>query len=114
MSIRRHKFNASKARYGEHVYHSKMEANYAATLDKLKKARDPLKRVRSWERQVKIPLVVNGELIANWYCDFRVTYADGHMELHEVKGMDTEVWRLKRKLFEALHPFWKLVVIRHA
>jgi hypothetical protein len=94
------------------VFHSKKERDYAARLDALKKAKDPLERVRSWERQVKVPLIVNGKLIANWYCDFLVTFADGHQEFHEVKGFATEVWRLKEKLFRALYPDSTLVVIR--
>lgn len=110
----RHKFNASRARYKDHLYDSKMEANHAALLDKLKKARDPLERVRSWERQVKVPLDVNGTHITNWYADFKVTFADGHHEWHEVKGMQTELWRIKKLLFLALYPNEILREIRHA
>lgn len=109
---REHKFNASKKRYGADLYHSKKEADYAALLDTLKKAADPAERVTRWTRQVRVPLIVNGALIANWYCDFEVTYADGRVELHEVKGFDTETWRLKRKLFLALYPKRAMKVIR--
>lgn len=112
MLPRAHKFNASKKRYGDTIYDSKKEADYAARLDMLKKAADPKERVLRWERQIRVPLVVAGKLIANWYADFEVKFADGRVEIHEVKGYDTEVWRLKRKLFEALHPKRKLKVIR--
>lgn len=108
---RRNKFGASKKRYGTDLYHSKMEADYAAQLDMLKKARRKADRVLSWARQVKVPLVVDGCFIANWICDFEVTYADGRVELHEVKGFDTEVWRLKRKLYDALYPKRAMIVI---
>ena len=111
-AIRSHKFNASKARYNGTVYHSKKEAAYAARLDMLKKAADPKERVDAWERQVKIPLVVNGKLIANWYVDFRIVYADLRIEYHEVKGFQTEDYRLKRKLFEAIYPDYVLKVLR--
>jgi len=109
---RKHKFNASRKRYGKDLYASIKEADYAARLDLLKKAADPSERVLRWERQVRVPLVVAGKLIANWYCDFEVRFADGRTELHEVKGFDTETWRLKRKLFEALYPKRVLKVIR--
>jgi Protein of unknown function (DUF1064) len=109
---KKNKYKASKQRYKGSLYDSRKEANYAATLDMLKKATDPRERVKKWDRQVRVPLIVNGKLIANWYCDFEVTYADGRKELHEVKGFDTEVWRLKRKLFEALYPKRPMKVIR--
>jgi len=109
---RGHKFNASRARYGDTIYHSKKEANYAATLDMLKKAEDPKDRVVRWERQVRVPLIVKGKLIANWYIDFLVTYGDGRVQYEEVKGFATETYLLKRKLFEALYPERVLKVIR--
>ncbi|MEK5469322.1 DUF1064 domain-containing protein [Paenibacillus sp. FSL R7-0210] len=36
--------------------------------------------------------------------DFLVTYADGHQEIEDVKGVKTEVYRIKKKLFMHLHP----------
>jgi len=36
--------------------------------------------------------------------DFRVTYADGHQEIEDVKGMETEIFKLKRKMFEYRYP----------
>lgn len=36
--------------------------------------------------------------------DFLVTRLNGDQEVHEVKGFATEVWNLKRKLFEANYP----------
>ena len=101
-----------RTQYNGTLYHSKKEADYAALLDMLKNAADPKQRVEKWTRQVRVPLIVEGKLIANWYCDFEVTFADGRIELHEVKGFDTEVWRLKRKLFEALYPYRAMKVIR--
>lgn len=35
----------------------------------------------------------------NYIADFRVTYADGHIEVVDVKGKKTEVYNLKKKLF---------------
>jgi hypothetical protein len=111
-AARVHKFNASRARYGDTIYHSKKEANYAARLDMLKKAADPKERVAYWTRQIRVPLVVKSILIANWYIDFLVHFADGREEYHEVKGFETETYRLKRKLFGALYPNRVLKVIR--
>jgi len=109
---KRSKYGAESCQYGGSRYDSRKEAAYAAQLDILKGAADPMERVRKWERQVRVPLIVKGKLVANWYIDFKVTYADGRVEFHETKGFATDVYKLKRKLFEALHPDKKLVVIR--
>lgn len=100
--------NAKKSEYKGSIYDSKFEANYAAELDLLLKAGEIIK----WERQVKIPLIVNGYIICNYYIDF-VVYRDGETEYVECKGYPTEVWKLKWKIFEALYdkPENKLTVI---
>lgn len=58
-------------------------------------------RVESWERQIPFKLRVNGFLICTYKVDFLVRYADGRRELVEVKGMQTDVFKLKLKLFKA-------------
>lgn len=95
-------------------YHSKKEAGYAAELDLRQKVGD----IVSWERQVRIPLDVNGKHIADYFIDFVVHYpvSSRHTsEYVEVKGFETEVWRLKWKIFCALYendPNIKLSVIK--
>lgn len=108
---KRTKYGAQSCQYGGTRYHSRKEAAYAATLDMLKKAHGP-ERVKSWERQIRVPLTVNGIHVCNWYVDFLVTYEDGTEEYHEVKGYATDVYQLKRKLFEAIYPERVLKVIR--
>lgn len=70
----------------------------AADLDMLVK----LGQIISWERQFKIDLRVNDVHIANYFCDFRVLYPDNTYELLEAKGIETETFRLKLKLLEAV------------
>ena len=98
--------------YNGRTYHSMSEARYAQELDLQIKAGE----IKSWEPQVKISLDVNGQHITNYFCDFRVINKDGSVELHEVKGFATEIYRLKRLLFEAtyLHdnPGVKYLVIK--
>jgi hypothetical protein len=98
--------------YAGGLFHSRLEARYAARLDLLRKAKDRHLRVVDVKRQVKMDLSVNGKHIAFWYVDFEVTFGDGRVELHEVKGFDTEVYRLKKKLFDALYPNRTLVMFR--
>ena len=104
------KFNASRARYGDHVYHSRLEARVAARLDLLQKARaNPAVKI---ERQVPAVFYVNGVKVATWKVDFRVTYKDGTVEWVEAKGFETGEYRIKKKLFEALYPAETLRVVR--
>jgi hypothetical protein len=94
---------AIKTAYNGVLYDSKAEASYARRLDELVDAGE----VSHWDRQRRWPLVVNGVKVCVMVPDFVVWYEDGddmRMELHEVKGFQTPVYRLKRKLFEALHP----------
>lgn len=108
---RQNKYNASSTIYNNTAYHSKKEAAYAKELDLRKKAGD----IKDWERQVRISLDVNGYHICNYYIDFKIIHNDGSIELVEVKGFRTEVWRLKWKLFEAIyskrHPEVELTII---
>jgi len=90
--------SAKKSEYQGNIYDSKFEAQYAIELDLRLKAGEIL----GWERQVKIPLVVNGYLVCNYYIDFAI-YHDGLTEYVECKGYPTDVWKLKWKLFEALY-----------
>ncbi len=85
--------------YNDEVYHSLKEANYAAELDLRVKAHE----IKKWERQVRIPLDVNNYHICNYIIDFIVTHNDDSLEYVEVKGFETDLWRMKWKLFEALY-----------
>ncbi|TAJ75559.1 DUF1064 domain-containing protein [bacterium] len=93
------KFGAKSTEYKNQTYHSKSEAGYARDYDLMLQSGE-LSKV---ERQIKIPLGVNGHHICNYYVDFRLTYHDGRIELIEVKGFETEVFRLKRLLLEATY-----------
>lgn len=89
--------------YDGYWYASKLEANYAHELDLRKKSVRESDRVKNWQRQYKISFDINGHHICNYYVDFYVEYTDGRKELVECKGMETDVWKLKRNLLEALY-----------
>ena len=109
---RQNKYNAKSTIYNGISYHSIKEAAYAQELDLRVKAKD----IKSWDRQIKISLDVNGYHICNYYIDFKIIHNDKSVELVEVKGFVTEVWRLKWKLFEAIyseeHPEITLTVVK--
>lgn len=102
------KYKAVKQTYNGYSYDSKMEANYAAQLDLLIKA----KEVERWDRQVKISIDINEVHICNYFMDFEVFYTDGRVEYHEVKGYETDVWKIKWKLAKALYPDHNFVLIK--
>lgn len=102
---------AKKQEYKGERYDSGFEARHAMDLDILLKA----KKIKDWQRQVKIPLQVNGYHICNYYIDFVVQHLDGSTEYIECKGWASDLWKLKWKLFEALYsdkPDVKLTVIK--
>jgi len=95
---RQNKYNNKSSVYNDIAYHSKKEAAYAQELDLRIKAKD----IKSWTRQHRIDIKVNGYHICNYYIDFVITHNDGLLEYIEVKGFQTDLWRLKWKLVEAI------------
>ena len=91
--------NVKKQTYDGNKYDSGFEAGYAAELNLRLKA----KQIKSWERQIKIPLEVNGFHIANYFIDFVVYHLDDTIEYVETKGLASPVWKIKWKIFEALY-----------
>ena len=106
------KYGAKKTVYNGITYHSKFEAEYAKNLDWRLKAKD----IAGWDRQMKIPLAVNGKHICNYFIDFTIVHNDRTVEHVEVKGMETEVWKLKWKMFLAIYkkerPEWLITLVK--
>jgi len=94
--------------YAGRVYHSRAEAKYAFELDALKAAG----RIKEWEPQVVIWIVVNEVKICKLTVDFRVWPLKGNPWLIEVKGHETEVYKLKRKLLKVCRPELDYRVVR--
>jgi len=103
--------NAQKQTYNNYSYDSKFEAGYAMFLDSELKA----KRISSYEKQVNLDLIVGSYIVCQYRIDFIVYHNDGTTEYVETKGYQTDVWKLKWKLFEALYadlPDVKLTVVQ--
>lgn len=107
------KFNAKGRRYNGHWFDSTGEMNYAINLDWRIKA----KEIKSYTRQHKIDLRVNGIHITNYFCDFRVVTKSGGVEFHEYKGAVTDVftikWRLLQALLNEIEPGAEMILIKH-
>jgi len=109
---RYNKYKAEKQTFSGRSYHSKKEADYAVQLAWRKKAGE----IKEIIPQYKLDIRVNGKHITNYFIDFKVILSDNTIELIEVKGFETDIWRLKWRLTEALldeiEPRAKLVLIK--
>ena len=47
-----------------------------------------------------------------YIADFMVYYADGHIEVQDVKGVETKEFKIKKKLFNSMHPLAPLKLIK--
>lgn len=96
------KYNAQKTEYNGVKFDSKKEAEYARKLDVLTNT-----TVKSYETQIRMPIVINGLKVCTYICDFKVAYLDGTEEYIDVKGMKSgcayQMFRLKKKLVEAVY-----------
>lgn len=87
------------------MFASKREAQWAAQLDWLRFAKDPRQKVIHVDYQYRMPIVVNGIKICEYVADFRVRYADGREEIQDAKGFRTEVYKLKKKMVNAVYGY---------
>lgn len=98
-------YRQSKAKYGnkrvEHAgrtFDSKGERSCYDLLCLMEKAGE----IRDIEQQVTVDLIAG----IRYRADFRFwDIALGEFVLAEYKGMETEVWRLKRKLYKMFGPY---------
>jgi len=108
------KYGAKKVNNEYGTFDSMGEYRLWLKLSQLRKAEEPTERVVDLERQVIYPLIVNGVTITRYIADFRVTYADGRVEvidfknpyLKDGKGKSTppaQLFNMKVKLMKALH-----------
>ncbi|WP_051575119.1 DUF1064 domain-containing protein [Sporolactobacillus terrae] len=113
---KRNKYNAKQTTYNGVRYDSRMEAQFAAHLDKQLKAGEIDKIVRQphyvvldageTEYGVKYNKVI-------YTPDFLVTYQDGHQEAIEVKGKETRDYLVRKKLFYSAFPWIPLKVVTY-
>lgn len=101
------KFNAKKTTVNGIVFDSKKEATYYSQLLLQKNAKKEAERVIDVELQPRFDMLMNGKHIGFYKADFRVAYADGMVEVIDVKGLRKgsayQLFRLKKKIVEALY-----------
>lgn len=98
-----HKFKARPVTLDGSRFQSKLEGSYYQFLKLLEKSG----KVLFFLSQVPIRLPGN----AKYICDFQVFYEDGTVSFVDVKGIETPMFKLKRKQVEELYPI-KIEVVR--
>ena len=96
-STRDNKYNNTIVEYNGYKYQSKKEAQYAMNLDHELNSG----HIDYWKKQVKFKCEVHGIHVCNYFLDFEVGRKQG-IEYIDVKGVQTDVFKLKKRLVEAL------------
>lgn len=92
------KYGAQPVVIDGHRFASKREgARY-----RLLKAREAAGEIEGLELQPRYPLVVNGEEVGTYVGDFRYR-ENGVLVVDDAKGVQTPVYRLKKRLMKALY-----------
>lgn len=110
------KYNNKKVVYAGITFDSKAERDYYLYLLDLKQ-RGIVTNIQlqpSFLLQEKFRK--NGKLYREitYKADFEVTYANGHVEIIDVKGMMTKEFAIKQKLFEYKYPELRLLLMTHS
>ena len=99
----RNKYNAKKTEYMNIKFDSKLEANRYGELIAMQKGG----LIKDLERQVRYKLEVNNQLITTYVADFVYIKIndDGSQEkiVEYAKGVETPVFKIKKKLMKAVH-----------
>ena len=99
MLRRRHKYGARPTVVDGQRFDSAAEARRWGEL----RLRQRAGEIRGLERQPEFRCEINGMKICTYKADFAY-FADNRRVVDDVKGMKTPIYRLKKKLVEALHP----------
>jgi len=115
---RKGKFNASRCTCANgHLHDSGLESRRCDYLHLLMRGDEEIYggRLDAIEVQPTIELRVNRVLICKYRPDFALAMRWEKQPIYEdVKGIETAVFRLKRRLYDALHPKNPLRVVKRA
>lgn len=109
------KYNAKKVEVDGIIFHSKAEADYYSGL----KIRQAAGEITSFELQPRFTLqpafTKNGKkfVAITYIADFMVYLPNGDVEVVDIKGMVTETFAVKKKMFEYKYPHLQLILLKH-
>ncbi len=100
------KYRAQKVEVNGRHFDSKKEASYSAELDMLAKQGkiDTITYQPEYILQPKFKKNGKSYRLIRYIADFEVLYTDGHVEIIDVKGFKTPIYKLKQKMFEWKYP----------
>ncbi|MGG3958403.1 DUF1064 domain-containing protein [Bhargavaea massiliensis] len=109
------KYGSKKVEVDGYTFDSKIEAKYYEQLKWLLEH----KEIKSFRLHPRYTLLEsfkkNGKTFRKieYIADFEVKHLDNSIEVVDVKGYETPVFALKRKLFEKLYPDHKLSIVTY-
>jgi hypothetical protein len=104
---KKNKYNAKRVVVDGRKYDSQREAQVGCEYAiKLK-----MGLIKSIEYQPKYELIPKPNRIC-YVADFLVTYPDGKIQVVDVKGVETAVFKLKAKMFKYFYPDLNLVIVK--
>ncbi|MCQ2282362.1 MAG: DUF1064 domain-containing protein [Bacteroidales bacterium] len=100
------KYHARKTTVDGITFDSKKEAEFFCELKLYKRAGyiTKIERQVAYELQPAFRHDGKAERAIRYVADFVVTYSDGHVEVIDVKGVRTDVYKLKRKMLLFKYP----------
>ena len=104
------KYNNKRIRVDGILFDSKLEADFYSDLKLQLKAGV----IRGFCRQAEFILVEGfaGRKPVTYKADFIIFYPDGTAEIIDTKGMETETFKLKKKLFQEKFPGLELKIVK--
>ena len=108
------KYNARKTVVDDLKFDSKVESEYYLHLKEQKE----IGAIESFELQPKFLLQEGFRKDGKWIkpityvADFDVWFPDGTREVIDVKGQETEVFKIKKKLFYQKYPYVVLKLVK--
>jgi len=100
------KYKSKKVELDGHIFDSKIEARYYQQLKWLEENKQILFFLLHPRYLLQEAFEKNGKKYRriDYVADFEIHHLDGGIEVVDVKGMETEAFKIKRKLFEKKYP----------
>jgi len=102
------KYRAKKVKLDGITFDSKLEAARYNHLKELEA--DGI--ISNIEVHPPFPCVVNDKKVCLYKADFRYVNSEGEIVVEDTKGIETPMFRLKKKLVEALYPDTEIIVVK--
>lgn len=111
------KYGAKKTTYNNRRYDSKLEARVAQELDLRLKSGEFTEIIPQYRIQLYVYLPDGSRAdLFNYICDFRCKRSDDTYLLVEAKGVETSVFRVKKRILDLVwlpdHPDYEYEIIK--